>query len=545
MDQPTPTNAPRRLRGLRVGSILLLVALIPLLGMSALTWTSVQDARSVADAASWIEADAERAVALTKLDGAVFDEMVWMAIDSVSATLGTTPETITMFLGSDPDAALRAASARTDELVVLADRADIGEAMRAARESELQMGDILVAYAEMSRELETSLTAILDRLSQAPVASDTGELVESVRFLQLSVAVRRAVAEEFYGYFASVFEIRDAPSVEIARLVVSRAAYEDSLRALQSAAATAELTATVSQVASDGGLQQFSAAIDTLIAQALTSGAPAPVELTLGSVMANLAGTTAVYQAAGEASATTFELLDTAAENVLASATAVKTDADRDIERSYSLGIGLTLATLLAALLAAQFIVRPLRGLQRAADDLRTGRDGERVEPTGPTEVRAAAYAIQDTASYLDLATRQARALAAGDLDAVPLDEAAPGGLGTALQHAVGTLRTALAQQDEFRRRLAHEAAHDGLTKLPNRNASMAQLTRSLARTTRSGSQLAVLFIDLDRFKHVNDQPRPRTSATTVAVHRSPTDIRDARARRRSRPPASVATSSW
>ena len=223
------------------------------------------------------------------------------------------------------------------------------------------MGDILVAYAEMSGELETSLTAILDRLSQAPVASDTGELVDSVRFLQLSVAVRRAVAEEFYGYFASVFEIRDAPSVEIARLVVSRGAYDESLRSLQTAAAaTAELTATVSLVASDDGLRQFSDAIDTLIGQALTSGAPAPVELTLGSMMANLAGFTAVYQAAGEASATTFDLLDTAAENVLASATAVKADADRDIERSYSLGIGLTLATLLAALLAAQFIVRPL-----------------------------------------------------------------------------------------------------------------------------------------------------------------------------------------
>ena len=130
MVHPTPQNASRRLRGLRVGSILLLVALIPLLGMSALTLTSVQDARSVADAASWIEADAERAVALAKLDGAVFDEMVWMAIGSVSTTLGTTPEIITTFLGSDPDAEWRAAAARTDELVVLADRADIGEAMR-------------------------------------------------------------------------------------------------------------------------------------------------------------------------------------------------------------------------------------------------------------------------------------------------------------------------------------------------------------------------------------------------------------------------------
>lgn len=85
------------------------------------------------------------------------------------------------------------------------------------------------------------------------------------------------------------------------------------------------------------------------------------------------------------------------------------------------------------------------------------------------------------------------------------LADEVPGGLGRALHDAVGTLHGALATQEEFRRRLAHEAAHDGLTKLSNRNASMAQLARSLARTSRSNSTLAVLFVDLDRFKDVND----------------------------------------
>jgi diguanylate cyclase (GGDEF)-like protein len=74
-----------------------------------------------------------------------------------------------------------------------------------------------------------------------------------------------------------------------------------------------------------------------------------------------------------------------------------------------------------------------------------------------------------------------------------------------------------LSQHDEFRRRLAHEAAHDGLTNLPNRNASLAQLTRSLARTTRSGSQLAVLFIDLDHFKDVNDGLGHQAGDTVLA----------------------------
>ena len=52
---------------------------------------------------------------------------------------------------------------------------------------------------------------------------------------------------------------------------------------------------------------------------------------------------------------------------------------------------------------------------------------------------------------------------------------------------------------------LRHQAFHDPLTNLPNRALFMEALSDALALTQRTGGRTAVMFIDLDRFKIVND----------------------------------------
>jgi diguanylate cyclase (GGDEF)-like protein/PAS domain S-box-containing protein len=52
---------------------------------------------------------------------------------------------------------------------------------------------------------------------------------------------------------------------------------------------------------------------------------------------------------------------------------------------------------------------------------------------------------------------------------------------------------------------LAHRALHDGLTGLPNRTLFLDRLGQSLRRSRRRERGVAVLFLDLDRFKVVND----------------------------------------
>lgn len=56
-----------------------------------------------------------------------------------------------------------------------------------------------------------------------------------------------------------------------------------------------------------------------------------------------------------------------------------------------------------------------------------------------------------------------------------------------------------------YQQQLEHQASRDTLTGLPNRNLLQDRLNQSIARTNRTAQQLAVLFIDLDNFKVIND----------------------------------------
>jgi diguanylate cyclase (GGDEF)-like protein len=67
---------------------------------------------------------------------------------------------------------------------------------------------------------------------------------------------------------------------------------------------------------------------------------------------------------------------------------------------------------------------------------------------------------------------------------------------------AVGMILTLLEDQIRANEYLAY---HDALTGLPNRRLLEDRLERAVAHAARAGHKLAVLLIDLDRFKEVND----------------------------------------
>lgn len=64
----------------------------------------------------------------------------------------------------------------------------------------------------------------------------------------------------------------------------------------------------------------------------------------------------------------------------------------------------------------------------------------------------------------------------------------------------------AAIERKQLQARLQSMAMFDQLTQLPNRHLLQDRIRRALARAQRQGSQLAVLYLDLDRFKQINDE---------------------------------------
>ncbi len=68
-----------------------------------------------------------------------------------------------------------------------------------------------------------------------------------------------------------------------------------------------------------------------------------------------------------------------------------------------------------------------------------------------------------------------------------------------------------ISERRELEHQLSHQATHDDLTGLGNRASLVSELDRARARAQRSGQGFGLLFIDLDRFKLVNDTLGHRT----------------------------------
>ena len=156
-----------------------------------------------------------------------------------------------------------------------------------------------------------------------------------------------------------------------------------------------------------------------------------------------------------------------------------------DLSQAYSRLWSAVLFTLLTALLiaigtalvAAYFqkrLAHPLRELLRTMQTIRSDRD---------YSVRAPIFTQDEVATFatgfneiLDQVKEQQR-----------------------------DLQIELAERTEAEHRLAHIAHHDAVTGLPNRHHFSISLEKMLAQSLEKGRGLAVMFIDLDNFKYVND----------------------------------------
>jgi diguanylate cyclase (GGDEF)-like protein len=141
--------------------------------------------------------------------------------------------------------------------------------------------------------------------------------------------------------------------------------------------------------------------------------------------------------------------------------------------------ISLVVLTLFFAIavLTVLSVTGPVRRLIRATQDLATGAVRTRVTRGGVQELDVLAGAFNQMAEQLERAEAEVRR-----------------------HHAQLEARVAERTQE-----LQHLAHHDPLTKLPNRRHLFTRLEAALSRARTNNARLAVLFIDLDNFKTIND----------------------------------------
>ena len=73
-----------------------------------------------------------------------------------------------------------------------------------------------------------------------------------------------------------------------------------------------------------------------------------------------------------------------------------------------------------------------------------------------------------------------------------------------AIRYYEGTVED-ISERKMQERRMAHQATHDGLTGLPNRYLLQDRIEQAIRQASREKTHVGMLFIDLDRLKHVND----------------------------------------
>jgi diguanylate cyclase (GGDEF)-like protein len=166
---------------------------------------------------------------------------------------------------------------------------------------------------------------------------------------------------------------------------------------------------------------------------------------------------------------------------------------------------------------------KQLPGSVACVSVIQDGRLRDVVAPGLPKAFLEAAYPRGAVMRHLDVATRQDEALAHGlshywlqeilsstgnQIGCVDVYLDKPGSLGdnqTMLLEGVAKLAGIIIQHREMYEQLAFQATSDPLTGLPNRRVFQDRLEQALVRAHRDQEKVAVLLIDLDRFKQVND----------------------------------------
>jgi diguanylate cyclase (GGDEF)-like protein len=481
-----------------VRSRLVALVLVPVAGMATfggVVLTSRADATRNAKA---IRDAVPEVVAIVGVEEALHGEVGANQIAMRAASVGTTPEAIAKVIGTD--ASMSRARAGTDRALRRAPAGvlDVGTLRTVRRDSDagrIDIGASNETYRRLGSQLSNALRHRIDGLRtqamQIASADDVHRALDAV-----------AAVSELLRYTAE--EITDLSDIMVgssnserahAALGRDHALVDDALERLDSAS-IASLTKHARAITDDPAL----ASMDDAVASELDGRAVARLDRgELGEIIR-------ILGAGFDRDERWFELTVAATDHLAARAEALRAEMAAQYRRSLLSVTVVGVAVVLVALGLARSIIRPLRRLATNARAVSEGRlDVEPLPRRGTHEHVVVHEAFNDLVANLSLLEAKSRALADYDLDDPVLAEPLPGRLGQCIEDSVKVLSGSIEERESLQQRLAHQATHDALTGMANRAAAMDALERAIARSQRDGTGLAVLFIDLDDFKHAND----------------------------------------
>ena len=180
------------------------------------------------------------------------------------------------------------------------------------------------------------------------------------------------------------------------------------------------------------------------------------------------------------------------------STTAIQELIAQSRAKSFSLGMLNLMLVGFFSMALVFYLTRGLNALEQGAKQIAEGDLGYRINVCGKDELAQTALAFNDMSAKLKQLDEERARL---DVERT-IKEAEIQRLNQALEQRVTDRTMQLQNANE---QLEHQAMHDALTRLPNRALFYDRLRHTLASAKRSRDLFAVVGLDLDLFKEIND----------------------------------------
>jgi hypothetical protein len=501
-----PGRAPR---SIGVTARLIALVMIPVVAMCGFSARELVTRSSTAQNALAIDAAVVQLSALVELHSALGAQRSLDAFGVRMSELGVTQVEANNFIGFDIQAQVGQARGRADRaLSVLGPANPVSASTLHVLYTDLDAGRLTAADAAgyFDRAERSTAAAIAGEISQLE-GSDrpkrTGPLLDALGSVRVMTRMTAAAAPQGID-LSSLWFPRPGASPGAGRAVLARLANEtaryDAARVRLLELRVPSVVGGLASIGTDPRVQSFeAAAADALRGESVLDQDPAVPALAAHAVFGGYIARAGLLDA----------LVVTATTAVRQAARELATSERRAASAWAGLAALLTLLSVAMAVGFARSIVKPLRGLADYAHAVYGGRldaDPSTGAFHGPRETRVAFAAFTDLVANLQLLDAKANALATCAFDDPVLRQPLPGRLGNSLERSVAMLSGSIVEREQLQINLAHQVTHDSLTGIANRAAAVVGIQDAIYRSARHGEAMALMFVDLNDFKSINDR---------------------------------------